>query len=86
MTQFRYLRFVTILEIVAAIITVLHFTVFYFAENDVIQKESCVLEFEQLYFLILNLLPMFLMIWQLAISQNIESYKQPNSNVVADSN
>ena len=37
MTQFKFLRFVTILEIIAAFITVIHFTVFYLAENDVIK-------------------------------------------------
>lgn len=37
LTQFKFLRVVTILEIIAAFITVIHFTIFYLAENDVIK-------------------------------------------------
>lgn len=74
MTQFKYLRFVTIMEIVSAVITILHMGVFYFAENEVIRNESFVMEFEGFYFLLCNVLPMFLMIWQFTISQSIEKF------------
>jgi len=74
MTQFKYLRFVTIMEIVSAVITLLHMVVFYFAENEVIRNESFVMEFEGFYFLLCNVLPMFLMIWQFTISQSIEKF------------
>ena len=61
-TQFKYLRFVTIIEIIGSIVTVMHALVFYYAENELIQKETFMIEFEIGYFIFCNLLPMCIMI------------------------
>ena len=61
-TQFKYLRFVTIIEIIGSIVTLLHASVFYYAENELISKETFMIEFEIGYFIFCNLLPMFIMI------------------------
>ena len=61
-TQFKYLRFVTIIEIISTILTVCHGIVFFYAENEVVQKETFMLEFEIAYLIFLNLLPMCIMI------------------------
>ena len=61
-TQFKYLRFVTVIEIIGTIVTILHGLVFYYAENELISKETFMIEFEVSYLIFCNLLPMCIMI------------------------
>lgn len=74
-TQFKYLRFVTIIEIIGSIVTICHAMVFYYAENELISKETFMIEFEIGYFIFLNLIPMFIMIWQFSLSSSIKKFR-----------
>ena len=78
-TQFKYLRFVTIIEIIGSIVTICHAMVFYYAENELISKETFMIEFEIGYFIFLNLLPMFIMIWQFSLSSSIKQFRLAQS-------
>ena len=61
-TQFKYLRFVTVIEIIGTLVTILHGLVFFYAENELISKETFMIEFEIGYLIFCNLLPMCIMI------------------------
>lgn len=63
------------IEIIGTIVTILHGLVFYYAENELISKETFMIEFEIGYLILCNLLPMCIMIRQFQISKTIKKFR-----------
>ena len=72
MTQFQFIFRILILETLNSILTLMQLVVFILAKNKLIRKESFMVESEVVYFLILNVIPIFLIFRVIRLKREVD--------------
>jgi len=72
MTQFQFIFRILILETLNSILTLMQLVVFILAKNKLIRKESFMVESEVVYFLILNVIPIFLILRVIRLKREVD--------------